>query len=252
MTARSDTFRLYSDLSWLWPLWGDPTTEYARYCDFVAESIRRYARRPVTALLDISCGGGKNVFNLKRRYQVTGLDISPAMLKLAARLNPECESIEGDMRSFSLGRTFDAILMDDGISYMANRADLNASFRTAFLHLNPGGVMVVTPDVTVETFIQNHTESTPALERLKPKGIDVVFIENSFDPDPTDECYDATLLYLIREDGVLRIEEDRFTLGLFSLDVWKQSLAEAGFVVHEDRYVEATNEYTIFSCLRPC
>lgn len=27
--------RLYSDLSWLWPYWGDPATEYARFAEAV-------------------------------------------------------------------------------------------------------------------------------------------------------------------------------------------------------------------------
>jgi len=150
-----NTFRLYSDLAWLWPMWGDPTVEYAHYCAHVVQLIKQHAQRPVTSLLNIGCGGGKNAFNLMKHYQVTGLDLSPAMLELAKTINPTCEFIEGDMRSFSLGSTFDAILLDDGISCMASQADLSAAFQGAFCHLNPGGVMITTPDVTTETFRQN-------------------------------------------------------------------------------------------------
>jgi SAM-dependent methyltransferase len=246
-----NTFRLYSDLAWLWPLWGDPTVEYAHYCAHVVQLIKEHAQRPVTSLLDIGCGGGKNAFNLKKHYQVTGLDLSPAMLQLAKTLNPTCEFIEGDMRSFSFGSTFDAILLDDGISYMASHADLSAAFQGAFGHLNPGGVLVTTPDVTTETFRQNHTIATPAVDKTKPDNIDIVFIENSYDPDTTDEHYEATMLYLIRENGVLRIETDRHTLGLFSLDTWRQTLSEVGFVVHEGKYADDENEYAIFACTKP-
>jgi SAM-dependent methyltransferase len=251
MIDKINTFRLYSDLSWLWPMWGDPAGEYARYDDHVVRLIKQYAQRPVASLLDIGCGGGKNVFNLKKHFQVTGLDLSPAMLELAATLNPACEFIQGDMRCFSLNRTFDAILMDDAISHMACRADLSAAFQTAFRHLDPGGVMVTTADVTTETFHQNQTTAAPANNKAKPDNIDVVFIENVYDPDPADENFESTILYLIREDGKLRMETDRFSLGLFPLDIWRQTLSEVGFEVHEGKYVDDENEYAIFACVKP-
>ena len=72
-----DTCHLYTDLAWLWPMWGDAATEYAHYCQHVTGLIRQYAKRPATTLLDIGCGGGKNVLNLKREFNVTGVDLSP-------------------------------------------------------------------------------------------------------------------------------------------------------------------------------
>jgi len=53
--------------------------------------IRQHARRETHALLNMGCGGGKNAYNLKRNFTVMGIDISPAMLALARKLNPECE-----------------------------------------------------------------------------------------------------------------------------------------------------------------
>ncbi len=241
-----DTFRLYTDLAWLWPLWGDATTEYAHYCRHVTGLIRHYAKRPVTTLLDIGCGGGKNVLNLKQEFDVTGLDLSPAMLAQAKELNPDCTFIQGDMRTIRLGRTFDAVLMDDAISHMSCRVDFTAAFRTAYVHLNPGGVLVATPDVTTETFCQNKTTTTPAAR----DGLDVVFVENVYDPDPTDEQYETTILYLIRDHGRLRIETDRWTMGMFSLDTWRQVLRETGFEVHEGRYSPGGDEYTVFACVK--
>jgi SAM-dependent methyltransferase len=244
-----NTFRLFSDLAWLWPLWGDATEEYAPYCDHVARMIHRYSRRRVATLLNIGCGGGKNVFNLKNHYRVTGLDLSPAMIAQAERLNPGCRFVEGDMRTFSLGETFDAVLMDDAISFMANRDDFSAAFRKAYDHLNPGGVLIATPDVTRETFRQNHTVATPAAGR--PDHVDVVFIENVYDPDPEDDHYETTMLYLIREKGVLRIETDRYTFGVFSLDTWRAVLSATGLETREEKYLEGLNEYTVFAGIKP-
>ncbi|MFH7325683.1 class I SAM-dependent methyltransferase [Desulfurivibrio sp. C05AmB] len=243
--------RLYTDLAWLWPLWGDPATEYGRYCDQVVRLIEQQAGRPVNSLLNIACGGGKNIFNLRKRYQVTGLDLSPAMLQLARNLNPDCELLEGDMRSFALNRTFDAILLDDGVSYLTSRAELAAAFQVAFDHLNPGGVLVVTPDVTSETFRQNRTQVTPAIATIKPANLDVVFIENVYDPDPGDQHYEATMLYLIRENGILRIETDRHLLGIFSLEAWQQTLAEAGFAIYQEKLNLDGEQYLTFAGTRP-
>ena len=250
MRIVENTWHLYTDLAWLWPLWGDPHEEYADYCRHVAGLIERHARRPARTLLDIGCGGGKNVLNLKGTFSVTGVDLSPAMLAQARALNPESTFVHGDMRTFRLGGTFDAVLMDDAISYMTSLADLVAALGNASAHLNPGGVLVVTPDVTTETFQQNKTVATPATGMDPQSGLDVVFVENAYDPDPSDEQYDATILYLIRDCGRLRIETDHWTLGLFSHDTWLHALREVGLDVQEGRYGVGEEEYTVFACVK--
>ena len=245
-----NTSRLYTDLAWLWPMWGDAADEYAHYCNHVSDLIKQYAKRPADTLLDIGCGGGKNVFNLKKTFDVTGVDLSPTMLAQAGQLNPESTFVVGDMRTFRLDRTFDAVLMDDAISYMSCLADFVAAFRTASVHLNPGGVLVATPDVTVETFQQNRTTATPATRKGPRDALDVVFVENVYDPDPADEQYETTVLYLIRDHGRLQIETDHWTMGLFPLDTWRRVLRETGFEVHEGQYRAGEDEYTMFACVK--
>jgi SAM-dependent methyltransferase len=245
-----NTNRLYDDLAWLWPLWGDPT-EYAQYCDHVTHLIRQYARRDARSLLNVGCGGGKNAFNLKRNFQVTGLDISPAMLDLARQLNPECRFLQGDMRDFSLDEQFDAVLIDDAICYMISEAELRQVFDGAYAHLKAGGVMIAGPDDTKEDFHQNRTRISHATSASKPENVDVVFIENDYDPQPEDDVYEATMIYLIRENGKLRVERDLHLLGLFSIDAWRKALRGAGFEIHEARYVEDEKEYVTFACVKP-
>ena len=245
-----DTRHLYTDLAWLWPMWGDAASEYAHYCQHVTSLIQHYAKRPTSTLLDMGCGGGKNVLNLKRQFNVTGVDLSPTMLEQAQDLNPECSFVQGDMRTVRLDRTFDAVVMDDAISYMSCLADFVAAFRTASAHLNPGGVLIATPDVTTETFQQNKTIATPAARTGTWDGLDVVFIENVYDPDPADEQYETTVLYLIRDHGHLRIETDYWTMGLFSIAIWRRVLRETGFEVHEKRYAADEDEYTVFACVK--
>ncbi len=241
-----DTRRLYTDLAWLWPLWGEVDVDYAHYCDRVRALMDQHASAPVKTVLDIGCGGGKNVHNLERAYKVTGLDISAAMLAQARTLNPECEFIEADMRDFSLNRNFDAVLMDDAISYMSSLADFEAAFRCAYAHLKPGGVLITTPDVTIESFEQNRTQTTTA----RRDDLEVVFIENIFDPDPGDESFETTVVYLIRQHGQLSIETDHWTMGLFSMDTWRSVLTRIGFTVFETPYALGEDAYTVLACVK--
>ncbi len=231
-------------------MWGDAADEYAHYCRHVTGLIEQHAEHPAGTLLDIGCGGGKNVLNLKRKFNVTGVDLSPTMLAQAGALNPESTFVHGDMRTFRLGRTFDAVLMDDAISHMTCLTDFVAAFRTASAHLNPGGVLVATPDVTTETFRQNKTTATPATRAGMRAELDVVFVENVYDPDPADEQYETTILYLIRDHGHLRVETDRWKMGLFSLDTWRRVLRETGFEVHEGPYAAGEDESTVFACVK--
>jgi SAM-dependent methyltransferase len=248
--ATMSTARLYDDLAWLWPMWG-AAEDYAGYGEHVAALIRQHARMPARSLLNVGCGGGKNAFNLKRHYAVTGLDLSPNMLALARALNPDCEFLEGDMRGFDLERTFDAVLLDDAVSYMTSHAELRSAFAAAWRHLRPGGVMIVTPDDTTETFIQNRTTATPGAGAAGPPSKDVVFIENVYDPDPADDHYEATLIYLIREDGRLRVETDHHVCGLFPLDTWRESLTGIGFEIHQHEHIDEDATYVTFACLKP-
>ena len=69
-------------------------------------------------LLELGSGGGNNASHLKTRFDCTLTDISPEMLALSRSLNPECEHLEGDMRTLRLGREFDVVFIHDAISYL--------------------------------------------------------------------------------------------------------------------------------------
>jgi len=80
---------------------------------------------------------------------------------------------------------------------------------------------------------------------VTPDRLEVVFVENVYDPDPADERYETTSLYLIRDRGHLRIETDHWTMGLFSLDTCRRILRETRFEVHEGRYNAGEDECAV-------
>ena len=95
-------------------------------------------------------------------------------------------------------------------------------------------------------FPQNSTTTT----HVKQGDRDITFIENIYDPDPADEQYDTTIVYLIREGGNLRIESDHWIMGIFSVDTWRQVLRDCGFQVHEHLFCLDGDEYTVFACVK--
>ena len=223
------TNRLYNDLSWLWPLWEDVEV-YKLETEQYSKLIRRYSGNEVQTLLDLGCGGGKHAYHFKRYYSVTGLDISKQMLSNAQALNPDCTFHLGDMRSFDLKKEFDALFMNDAVMYITSLEDLNKTFSSAYKHLSAGGMMICPLETWQENFKQNHT----SISTSKSDNLEITFIENNYDPDTEDTSTETVLIYLIRENGKLRIENDLHITGLFSLDTWREVIKDCGFKLYEE------------------
>jgi SAM-dependent methyltransferase len=229
--SEKDVRRLYGDLAWTWPIISPPE-EYVRESEFFAKVIREHSELEPRALLHLGCGGGHNDYTLKQHFKVTGVDISPVMLNVARTLNPDVTYIEGDMRTARLKRTFGAVAILDSVNYMLTESDLRAAFETAFAHLKPGGVFVTIIEQTLESFRQNKIHY---LIRERD-GVEIAFIENMYDPDPTDTSYESTFIYLIRRGGRIEIESDRHLGGLFPVDIWYDTLNSVGFTVKTVEY----------------
>lgn len=236
---------MYRDLAWLWPLMGQPDDEdWIAEADQFAKAIHENCRIDVKTLLNLGCGGGKNDFTLKRHFTITGVDVSEAMLANAKRLNPEIDYLVGDMRTVRLRKVFDAVIIGDSIAYMLTVDDLRAAFVTAFEHLKPGGVFCTYAEVTRERFQQNATKCSTYARG----DIDIAFLQNDYDPDPTDTVCESTFVWLIRRAGKLEIETDHHLIGIFPLGTWLDFLKEVGFKV---KLLESKWEVPMFVCVKP-
>jgi SAM-dependent methyltransferase len=117
--------------------------DYAREADELHRIIQRY-RPGSRTLLDVACGTGAHLRLLAARYGVAGVDASPHMLAEARRHLPDVELVEADMRTFSLGRRFDAVTcLFSAIGYMPSTTELDRAVRTMVNHLNERGVLVI-------------------------------------------------------------------------------------------------------------
>lgn len=219
-----DEKRLYNDLSWTFPII-TPLEHYRTETESVFRLIRKHSRIPVKTILHLGCGGGHNDCAFKKHARVTGVDLSLSMLKLAKKLNPEVSYHCGDMRAIRLTEAFDAVVAWDSMNHMLTIRDLAKTIATARDHLIEGGVFFFLLDTDKEQFRQNTTRHYSN----RKNNVTVTFIENMYDPDPSDSTYESTFLYLIRRDGKLTIETDSFLCGLYSVKEVLGTLRKSGF-----------------------
>jgi SAM-dependent methyltransferase len=220
----TEPLRFYQDLAPWWPLIS-PAEEYAEEAAFSAEMISM-ASIPVREVLELGSGGGHNAVHLKSRFALTLVDLSAEMLDASRRLNPECEHVQGDMRTLRLDRSFDAVFVHDAVDYMTTESDLRQAIATAYAHCREGGVAVFVPDETKETF----QESSDHDGNDGDDGRAVRFLEWHWDPDPDDSWTLTEYVFLLRTpDGTVQSHHETHRSGLFARDHWMRLIEEAGF-----------------------
>jgi SAM-dependent methyltransferase len=241
--------RLYHEFAAWWPLLSDPA-DYVEEAGFYQRQLIAACDGPLRTLVELGSGGGNNASHLKARFEMVLVDRSPGMLEVSRALNPECEHVEGDMRTVRLGRLFDGVFVHDAIVYMTTLDDVRQAIETAWAHCRPGGAALFAPDHVRENFRGSTDHGGHDLG-----GRGLRYLEWSWDPDPADTTYTVDYAYLLRErDGSTRVEWDRHVEGLFPRADWLRILSEAGFrpkIVPFDHSELEPGSYEIFVCQKP-
>jgi len=246
-TEPGHDYRLYGELAAWWPVISPPA-EYAGDAEAVEREFAA-AAVPVRTLLDLGSGGGHVALHLRRNRSVTLADLSPDMLAVSRQLNPDCEHVQGDMRTIRLGREFDAVLVHDAVDYVISQADLALVVGTAFAHCRPGGIAVFAPDHTAETF----RAGAGAGGGHDGSGRQASFTERTTDPDPGDNWILAEYEFTLRDaDGTVTIVPEAHRLGSFRRATWLALLTAAGFTAGvRELSVPGRARRVLFTGLRP-
>ncbi|MEU0989310.1 class I SAM-dependent methyltransferase [Streptomyces sp. NPDC005953] len=150
--------------------------DWASEAEDVVRLVRE--RRPDAAsLLDVACGTGAHLATFHERFaHAEGLEIAPPMLELARQRLPGVPLHPGDMRDFSLGRTFDAVVcMFCSIGYLGTVEEMRSAVRSMAAHLPSGGVLVIEP----WWFPEDHVEGYVAGDLGREDGLTVARISHS-------------------------------------------------------------------------
>ena len=127
--------KMYDELAAWWPLLSPRRTTRRR-------------RRSTARTLEEACERRAHAAGARQRRRQQRLASEEAlrddarrpsagMLAVSRALNPECEHVEGDMRTVRLGREFDAVFVHDAVCYLTTEDDLRRAIETAFVHCGP-------------------------------------------------------------------------------------------------------------------
>jgi SAM-dependent methyltransferase len=238
--------KLYGELADWFHLLTAPE-DYAEEAELYRRLLVERADGPVDTVLELGSGGGNNASHLKHHFTLTLVDRSPGMLQLSRELNPECEHVEGDMRSVRLERTFDAVFVHDALAYVTTEPDLRAVLETAYAHCRPGGSALFVPDYVTDTFVSRTAhgghDASDGLRGLR-------YVE--WVQQPVGETYAVDFAYLLRDGDRIHVEHDRHMCGLFSRETWLRGLEETGFDANtvEPQFDDEPAGQVIFACRR--
>jgi SAM-dependent methyltransferase len=122
--------------------------DYQAEAEYVCSLIEKFAPG-AQSILDIGCGTGSHDFCFAERgYDVTGIDLSPAMVlranaKKAEKGVSNVSFHQGNILELRLHREFDVVTsLFHVMNYLTNSADMRTGFYNALRHVRPDGVFI--------------------------------------------------------------------------------------------------------------
>lgn len=242
------SFKAYNELAWVDEILTDQESYQVETSVYINQ-IKKPINKDNITILHLGCGAGGHDYHFKKKFEVTGLDISPGMLEIARRVNPEVDYHLGDMRDFEFARCFDVVIIPDSIAYMSNLIDLRKVLVNAKKHLLTGGVIIIVAN------IKDNFRNSNFVYTGQTGDIDVTLFENNHIISASS--YEATLFYLIRQGTEKNIYVETHTLGLFSYQEWLDLLTDMDLEISEfdmnhlyDEFLKDDGEYNlkVFVC----
>ncbi|RPI14375.1 MAG: class I SAM-dependent methyltransferase [Ignavibacteriae bacterium] len=116
--------------------WGKFSLHYINGINNIKEEFHL----KISSVLDISCGTGDLINELKKCYEVAGSDISPDMINIARKKFPSIEFHISDMANLKLNKKYDLVLSTfDSINYLLDYNHFDNTLKNIFNLLNPAG-----------------------------------------------------------------------------------------------------------------
>lgn len=201
--------------------------DYGAEIEYVRRQV--HARRPqARTLLDLACGTGNHIGGLLQHFEVEGLDLSAPMLARARLKFPQLPLHRASMTGFALGRRYDVVCcLFRSIAFAGTPAGLRATIRAVAGHLLPGGLLLIEPFFTPETFWVGHVVSHEA------RAEDLIVQWMHVSDRRGDRGYFRNHFLVGRPDGIEHFTEDQ-ELGLFRPEDYAQAFGAAGMAFEHD------------------
>ena len=134
------------------------------------------------SVLDVGCGTGFMFpfYAFREARHVTGIDLSPEMVRIAAAKNTDSRVsvICGDAISYSYDRTFDRIVIYNALPHFV---DFTALFNHLSLFLKDGGSLTVAHSMSLEELDKRHAKVMDISRRLPDADVLAKLFPSCFD-----------------------------------------------------------------------
>lgn len=212
----------YDALAWFYDrYWGD----FADHVLPILDSLGLADLPPGAPVLDLACGTGRLAAKLAERgFKVTGIDLSPEMLRYAEQNAPGATFVHGDARHFTLDTPVMAVVCTyDSLNHMQHMAELSAVFGRVYTVLQPNGLFLF--DLNMEAGYINRWQGTWGIQGDDHAAV----IRSSYVPETRQADMWASLFRRLPSTDAYARTDVHFSQRCFMLDHVLRTLREAGF-----------------------
>lgn len=201
--------------------------DYPKDAAYLLDVIRKH-HPAAKSLLETACGTGRFLELLRSHFSVQGLDLSEPMLQEAAGRLPGVPLHHADMSDFALPERFDVVCcLFRSIAFVKTAEAFAAAIRTMALHLAPGGLLVIDPFFTPDSFWDN----TITLNEYQEKALKIAWMYTSHRVGGHARLENQ---FLVGTPERVQHFSELHEMGLFSEAQYRSAFAAAGLTLHHD------------------
>jgi SAM-dependent methyltransferase len=214
-------------------IWG--RVDYDADAKFLADFFRRYHCRSV---IDIGCGTGNHALRLsKLGYQVTGVDVSPTMLKIAKTKDKESKIrfMQGDMKKLEKvipkGQKFDAAICLGQVFYhLMKGKDVQAFFSGLHKILKQNGLFVFSAR-NAKKINEEYLNKLCLDHVVNEEKLQLVVLAYNMRDSQNPNITVWNPIYLVKENNKVDLQIREHRLRWFEFSKLKKIVTENGFKI---------------------
>jgi 2-polyprenyl-3-methyl-5-hydroxy-6-metoxy-1,4-benzoquinol methylase len=216
-------------------IWG--RHDYDADVKFLADFFRKHHCRSV---IDIGCGTGNHALRLsKMGYQVTGVDVSPTMLKIAKAKEKEAKIrfIQGDMKKLEKvipkDHKFDAgICLGQVFSHLMTDKDAQAFLNKLHEKLKKNGLFVFSAR-NAKKINEEYLNRLRLDHMLNEEKLQLLILAHNIRDSQDPNIIVWNPIYIIKENNKVDLQIKEHKLRWFEFSALKKMITRNGFKIVE-------------------